>query len=183
MQKRNKKQRILAIDPGTREMGIALLENRDLIHHGVKLLTKRSSPHENLQEGRRIVLRLIKDLRPQVLAVEKAFFANNRNAALLNVLVDEIAALGRRRGLRVVNLAPSTVKRAVAGNGRASKEEVARAVAIRFPELRVYLSQDRKWKMKHHENMFDAVALAIVCQDLVSPRHRKKVNVRKQSRM
>jgi len=163
-------------------MGIALLENRDLVHHGVKSFTKRGSPHENLRDARRVILQLIRDLRPGVLAVEKAFFANNRNAALLNVLVDEIAAVGRRGGIRVVSFAPSTVKRAVAGNGRASKEEVAKAVAIRFPELRVYLSQDRKWKMKHHENMFDAVALAIVCQDLVSPRHRKKAIVRKQGR-
>lgn len=99
--------------------------------------------------------------------MEKAFFADNGNAALLNVLVDEIAAVGRRRGLRVVSLAPSTVKRAVAGNGRASKQEVARAVAVQFPKLRVYRSHDRKWKMKHHENMFDAVALAIVCQEWV----------------
>jgi len=179
---RIKKRRILAIDPGTREMGIALLENGDLIYHGVKVLTRRSSPHENLQEGRRIVLRLIKDFRPQVLALEKAFFANNRNAALLNVLVDEIKAMGRRRGLRILSLAPNTVKKAIAGNGRATKAEVAKVVISRYPELRVYLTQDRKWKQKYHENMFDAVALAIVCQDLASPEHQKEPVARETGR-
>jgi crossover junction endodeoxyribonuclease RuvC len=164
---KHKKRKILAIDPGTREMGIALLENGALVHHGVKILTRRASPHDNLQEGRKLVLRLIRDFRPQVLALEKAFFANNRNAALLNVLVDEIAALGTRKGLKVLGFAPNTVKRHLCGNGRASKAGVARVVVSRYPELKVYLSQDRKWKEKHHANMFDAVALAIVCRDLL----------------
>lgn len=157
------KKKILAIDPGTREMGIALLENGDLIYHGVVVLSRKGSPHAKLQEGRRTILRLIRDFRPHVLAVEKAFFANNRNAALLNVLVDEIRAMGRRRGLRILSLAPNTVKKAIAGNGRATKAEVAKVVISRYPELKVYLTQDRKWKQKYHENMFDAVALAVVC--------------------
>lgn len=62
-----------------------------------------------------------------MLAIEKAFFANNRNASLLNVLVDEIRAIGRRRKLTVIMYAPSTVKKFVCGNGHASKKEVAGA--------------------------------------------------------
>ena len=96
-----------------------------------------------------------------MLAVEKAFFANNRNAALLNVFVDEIQALGQRRKLTVLAFAPSTVKKAVCGNGRASKEDIARAVVARFPELRPYQTQDPKWKARYHGNMFDAVAIAL----------------------
>jgi len=30
------KIKILSIDPGTRELGVALLQNGDLIYHGVK---------------------------------------------------------------------------------------------------------------------------------------------------
>ena len=142
-------------------MGIALLDSRDLIYHGVKIIRHRQSPHENLREARGIVLRMIRDFAPDVLAVEKAFFSNNRNAALLNVLVDEIRAIGRRKKLTVVALAPSTIKKRVCGNGRASKEEVATVVVARYPELKVYLSQDRKWKQRFHANMFDAVALGV----------------------
>ena len=32
----NKKQRILAIDPGTRELGFAIMEENELIYYGVK---------------------------------------------------------------------------------------------------------------------------------------------------
>lgn len=166
----NKKQKILAIDPGTRAMGIALLEDDKLLYHGVKSVPKQKAPHETLREGRKIVLRLINDFDPRILVVEKTFFANNRSAALLNVFVDEIRAIGKRKGLEVIRYAPNTVKKFICGNGRAGKEEVARIVAAKYPELKVYLSQDRKWKESYHHNMFDAVALGIVAISDVAPR-------------
>jgi Holliday junction resolvasome RuvABC endonuclease subunit len=57
--------------------------------------------------------------------------------------------------------APSTVKKFVCGNGHASKEQVAKVIISRYPELKVYLTQDRVWKEKYHRNMFDAVAVAL----------------------
>jgi len=154
--------RILAIDPGTREMGVAFLEGGKLIYHGVKVIRKKRSPHERLQAGREIVLRLIRDFRPAILVVEKTFFARNRNTSLLNVFADEIVSIGKRKGLKVKSFAPSTMKKEIAGNGHATKEEVAGVVVARFPELKVYLTQDRKWKERFHQNMFDAVALAMM---------------------
>jgi Holliday junction resolvasome RuvABC endonuclease subunit len=162
MPKKNSK--ILAIDPGTRELGVAFLEDKKLIYHGVKVIRNGKSPHEKLREGRKIILRLIKDFNPQLLVVEKAFFAQNRNTSLLNVLVDEIRAIGRRKKLKLISYAPSTVKKYICGNGRAGKKEVARVVVAKYPELKVYLTQDRGWKEKYHQNMFDAVALGMMAE-------------------
>jgi Holliday junction resolvasome RuvABC endonuclease subunit len=53
------------------------------------------------------------------------------------------------------------VRKSLVGNGWAKKPEVAVAVAHRFPQLRVHLTQDRRWKERYWQNMFDAVALAI----------------------
>jgi crossover junction endodeoxyribonuclease RuvC len=159
----NNNSKILAIDPGTRAMGIAFLDKGKLIYQGVKVIKDNiRSPHEKLREARKIILRLIKDFRPKILVIEKSFFANNKNAALLNVFVDDIKAIGKRKGLKVISYAPSTVKKFICGNGRASKQEVARAVISRFPELKVFLTQDRAWKERYHQNMFDAVALGII---------------------
>jgi crossover junction endodeoxyribonuclease RuvC len=157
-----KHTRILAIDPGTREMGVALLQDRELIYHGVKTIKKGLTPHEKLKKGRKTVLRLITDFKPDVLVVENTFFVSNKNAALLNVFADEIKTIGKRKGLRVVSFAPNTVKKSICGNGRASKAEVARVVISRFPELKVFLTQDRAWKERYHQNMFDAVALGML---------------------
>ncbi len=154
--------KILAIDPGTRYMGVAFLDNGSIIYCGVKVIRNRRSPHEILWACRKILLRLVKDFRPQVLVVEKTFFAQNKNTALLNVLVDEIRNIGRRKGLQILSFAPSTMKKRICGNGRASKEEVARVIVSRYPELKVFLTQDRKWKERFHQNMFDAVALGVM---------------------
>jgi hypothetical protein len=51
---------------------------------------------------------------------------------------------------------------------------VAIAVAHRFPQLRVYLTQDRRWKEKFWLNMFDAVALALHHQALGKPPSRSR---------
>jgi Holliday junction resolvasome RuvABC endonuclease subunit len=155
------RKKTLAIDPGTRNIGFALLDNGDLVHYGVKTIGRAQSPHYKRQEGRKFISRLIEDFRPQSLLVEKTFFANNRNSALLNAMADEVGALGRRRKLSVRSLAANTVRKAICGNGAASKEDVARAIVSRYPELKPYLSSDRRWKERYHRNMFDAVALAV----------------------
>jgi Holliday junction resolvasome RuvABC endonuclease subunit len=144
-------------------MGVAVVERGNLLYSAVEIFRKLPSQEERLKQGRAAVTRLIHDFRPSVLAVEKTFIGKNRDAALLNVFADEIAALGRRRGIAVRAFAPNTVKKIVAGHGWATKEEVARAVAVEFPKLRAYLPPDRNWKRRRHLNMFDAVALAIAC--------------------
>lgn len=160
--RRNRRTRVLAIDPGTRKMGVAVLDRGELVYHAVLTIQNRTSPHDTLRECRSKVLRLLDDFRPALVAVEKPFFAQNRNTALLNVLFDEIRAIARRRSIRFLSFAPSTIKKAIGGNGRASKDQVALAVVARYPELKIYLGQDRPWKTRHHANRFDAVALALL---------------------
>lgn len=132
-----------------------MLDGDALVYHGVKSISVNLTPRDRLDVGRRIVLRAIRDFRPNVLAIEKAFFAKSRNTALLNVLADEIVSLARRKGIEVRAVAPSTVKKRIAGNGHATKRAVAASVIARYPELKVYRGQDRKWKEQYHGNMFD----------------------------
>jgi hypothetical protein len=35
-------------------------------------------------------------------------------------------------------------------------------IVSKFPELEVYLTQDRAWKERYHQNMFDAVGLGLM---------------------
>ncbi len=170
-----KKNKILAIDPGTREMGVAVLESGHLRYCGVETFRKLPSREERLKQSRAAVARLISDFQPTLLAVEKAFIGKSRCAALLNVLSDAIVAIGRRNGITVVSLAANTVKKVVAGNGWATKEEVAQAVTRQFPKLMAFLPPDRNWKRRYRLNMFDAVALALACsaatRNSPAPRH------------
>jgi len=157
--------RILAIDPGTRLTGAALLDGNSLIYHGVKVVAKGLCPDQTLRRGRDAFVQLVEDFRPNLIVAERPFFGPNRNASLLNVLVDEMRSVARRRGIAFATYAPSTIKKHICGNGRADKRQVACVVVSHFPELKVYLTQDRAWKERFHCNMFDAVALAITARD------------------
>ena len=163
---KNNRHKILAIDPGTRYVGVAFFEGKKLIYYGVKTIQKKFSARDTLQEGRMIISRLISDFKPMTLVVEKTFFSNNRNSALLNVFADEIQTIGKRKGLHVVAYAANTVRKNVCGNGAASKDEVAKVVVSHYPELKPYVTSDRKWKEQFHRNMFDAAALGI-CHYLI----------------
>lgn len=162
------KTKILAIDPGTKTMGVAFFEGEKLIHCGVKIIKTKKSPHDTLKEGRKIILHLINDFAPHILAIEKTFFANNRNAALLNVFFDEIKAIGKRKRLKIICYAPNTIKKFICGNGHASKAEVAKVIVSKYPELKVFLTQDRIWKERYHQNMFDAIGLGEMVKSVIT---------------
>ena len=144
-------------------MGFAVVCGTSLLYHGVEVFSDRSTPDCILASGREKVRRLIRDFRPAVLAIEKTFFTRYRNTAILHVFADEIRKVGRREGLRVIEIAPNTARKIVAGNGWATKDEVARALVGRwFPELRPYLSSagTPRWKRLHHANRTDAISIA-----------------------
>ena len=80
-------------------------------------------------------------------------------------VVNHLRRHRKARGLRQA-YSPSTVKKFICGNGRAGKYDVARVVVSKYPELKVYLTQDRAWKERFHQNMFDAVALGMMVTKL-----------------
>lgn len=144
-------------------MGIAILEGEELAYYGVKTLKKKRPADVLIKTIRQIIYRLCDDYSPDILAIEKTFFSNNRELSLLHVVTDEVKYAARRRGLKVVSYEPKIVRRFICGEGKATKVEVARRMAVRYPELKIYLFQDRSWKEKYWLNMFDAVALGLAC--------------------
>jgi len=163
MPKKNNPTRILAIDPGTRETGVAILENESLCFYGVKTLKKKRPKTVLLKEARKIIYRLIEDYDPQVFVIEKTFFSKNLYTSHLQDLSKEMIAAAKRKGLKTHSYAPKTVRKFVCKDGKATKKDVAQILSARYPELTIYLSQDRKWKEKYWLNMFDALALGLTC--------------------
>ena len=155
--------KILSVDPGTREMGVAILEEDTLIYYGVKSIKQRKTPHKRLKEGNKIISQLIDDYEPNILVIEKAFYVQSKNSSLLITLTQEIMSIGRAKKLKVYEYAPTHVKKIICQSGKATKKEVARTLTNRYPELSPNLTQNRLWKEKYWQNMFDAVALGLTC--------------------
>ncbi len=124
---------ILGLDPGTRVVGYGLVEalgpHLRLVATGVLSAPKSAPVEQRLAKIAKGLSRLVADHRPLVAAMEDAFVRDDPRAALV---MGEgrgalLAVLGEH-GIPVVSYPPASVKRSVAGNGRASKEQVSRMV-------------------------------------------------------
>jgi crossover junction endodeoxyribonuclease RuvC len=167
-------QRILAIDPGTRHMGVAVLQGPELIFATVKIVRKKKmSPEETLKKTERILNRLIQDYQPDTLAVEQTFFVQSQQSPLLNSLTQKIARLGLKNRLQVYTYLPTTVRHCLCHNGKATKMNAAHTIVSRYyPWLYRYYEKDLKkkwWEEKYWANMFDAIALGLTCLNRAKP--------------
>lgn len=124
---------ILGIDPGTSRIGFAFLEKRgdsiNLLECGCLELAKKRSQAERLKAINDEIGRLIGKHRPETAAVEKLFFSKNTKTALSvaearGVLLNICA----QNGLNLMEFAPTEIKLALTGYGRAEKSQVQKMV-------------------------------------------------------
>ena len=155
--------RILAVDPGTRHMGVAIIQGEELLYYAVKSFKEKRPAYQLLIATRDALVQLIDDYRPRVLAYEKTFYVQQKSSAMLHVQEMEIARLGRTKGLVVIGHSPQHIRKILCRDGRATKEAVAAALTQRFPQLEGYRVTNAPRRAKYWHNMFDAVAVGVVC--------------------
>lgn len=149
--------RVLGIDPGSRVAGYGLVELLSRTRQPAKrtLVKNQVSPRHRpaglgyldagtivlgdsrVAVGRRLlklglaVSQLIEEWRPDLLAVEEAFFGKSVQSALrIGEARGVVLYCAERAGLRTTQFAPARIKKSVAGSGRASKESLARMIQL-----------------------------------------------------
>ena len=129
--------RVLGLDPGTLRVGFALLEasgpRLQLIEAGALSTNKRLPYAQRLGAIYSDLCALITRLAPNEAAIEATFVGINARSALK---IGEgrgvaLAALGNC-GLVPAEYPPATIKRAATGKGAASKQQVARMIALQL---------------------------------------------------
>jgi len=126
--------RILAIDPGTKRTGYAVLEvngrTPTLSECGCVFVRGKDLP-ERLLHIHKGIERLFRRHRPQHVIIERPFVGKSvRDAMTLNAgrAVCMLAAAASKA--RVFDYAPAQVKKAATGNGHATKDQVQRMVVV-----------------------------------------------------
>lgn len=152
---------ILALDPGTKELGVAVLLEARLEFYGVKTFKQRQPPHLFLAVVASYITGLIAAHRPTVLAIEQTF-CRQRQSALLNVTAAEIIYAANQHGLRVFVYDPAKVRQTICQHEKGTKGETAQIVARRYPELSRYLKQPTRWETLYWGHVFDAVAVGLM---------------------
>ena len=161
---------ILAIDPGTRELGVAILEGAALRYYGVKTIHARRTVQQLLRQVTGVIKHLIDEYRPDVLAIEKPIVIQ-KSAALAAVVADEIKLTARRERLSVHEYTPAAVRQFICGAGKATKSNTAKAIAGRFFELARYQKNRSHTELLYYAHMFDAIALGLTCNHDITNGH------------
>ncbi len=149
--------RILGIDPGLSRCGYACIEQGSgralkLIAIGVITTPPTNPLPQRLGELRLELTKLMDELEPGVVAVEKVFFQVNVRTAMGVGQASGLAlAEAAIRGCVVAEYTPNEVKSAVAGWGGADKRQVAQMV-----QARLGLAQ-----APHPADAADAAAIAL----------------------
>lgn len=137
---------ILGIDPGTTVMGYGIIHVQKgklkIITYGVIHLNKLPTHPDKLKKIFDRVDAIIKEYRPDEMAIEAPFFGKN---------VQSMLKLGRAQGVCIAaslgnnvpfeEYSPRRIKQSITGKGSASKEQVAAMLQhlLKMEELPKYL--------------------------------------------
>ncbi|MDE6648382.1 MAG: crossover junction endodeoxyribonuclease RuvC [Muribaculaceae bacterium] len=121
---------IMGIDPGTNVMGYGVLgilgKKAEIVVMGVIQLSRFETHYMRLGRIYERVSGLVQQYLPDELAIEAPFFGKNVQSMLKLGRAQGVAmAAALARDIPITEYPPLNVKKAVTGNGQASKEQVA----------------------------------------------------------
>ncbi|MCK8601371.1 crossover junction endodeoxyribonuclease RuvC [Desulfoferrobacter suflitae] len=129
--------RVIGIDPGSRFTGYGVVESSgnqlQHISNGTVCMPARLSFPERLKMIYEELTTVIRDCRPQCMAIEDVFFAKNVKSALkLGQARGAAIMAGVNSGLPIYEYSALQIKQAVVGYGRASKDQVVQMIQYLF---------------------------------------------------
>lgn len=153
---------ILGIDPGTATTGWGLLEVQGAKYRvqswGLIETDKNGSKENRLAKIYEETFNLLKLHKPDVICIEKIFFATNAKTAIAVGQAQGVMLLAASKSkTKVTEYAPGTIKKMTTGSGRANKKEVQRSVR----KILGNHIKSQAHKKTHFDNAADALAIAL----------------------
>lgn len=121
---------VLGVDPGTQVTGYGVVRGDNagsaaLVECGVIRTAATDPLPDRLREIHDGIAELIHRHKPDVMSIEDVFYARNvRTTVVLGHARGVILLAAAQRGMRVHEMTPKEIKKAVTGAGAASKEQV-----------------------------------------------------------
>ncbi|MBI2421515.1 MAG: crossover junction endodeoxyribonuclease RuvC [Candidatus Hydrogenedentes bacterium] len=158
--------RVLGFDPGTATTGYGVVENAGsrllYVAHGTIATPAHTAFETRLLHIHTEARRLIHEYAPAAIAIEKLFFKQNVTTGISVAQARGVLALAAaQEGLPIYEFAPTEVKTAVTGYGKADKRQVQ-------DMIKILLNLE---KAPRPDDAADALALAI-CAIHAIPRTR-----------
>lgn len=154
---KNKKVRILGVDPGYDRLGIAILEKtpdgKEVVLHSECLQTSsKDTIYKRFELIGKKISEILKIYKPDGLAIETLFITKNQKTAMR---VSEVRGIiiyqAIIQGLSVHEYSPMEIKMAITGDGASDKERVIKMVnlLVKMPHTKAI------------DDEYDAIAVAL----------------------
>lgn len=129
--------RIIGIDPGTGILGFGVIEvvgkELKVIDAGVVTTPAHTPLDIRLEDIFDSLSEVIAATKPDVMSIEKLFFAQNVTTAMSVSHARGVAMLaGRKGGMPIAEYTPLQIKQTVTGYGKADKKQVQEMVRIQL---------------------------------------------------
>jgi crossover junction endodeoxyribonuclease RuvC len=129
--------RIIGIDPGTGILGFGVVDTvrgkSTLVTAGVITTPPHTPLDERLEEIFDGLTEIIAETKPDVMSVEKLFFARNVTTAMSVASARGVAILtGRKAKLPIAEYTPMQIKQSLTGYGKADKKQVQEMVRMQL---------------------------------------------------
>lgn len=127
--------RILGIDPGTGILGFGIIDydgkSTKLVDAGVIRTPVKEEDSIRLETIYDELHELIIEFKPQIMSVEKLFFAQNVTTAMTVAQARGVVLLcGKQHKLDLYEYTPLQIKQALTGYGRADKKQIQEMVRV-----------------------------------------------------
>jgi len=154
--------RVLGIDPGTATTGFGVIDVSDkkfkVFDWGLIETAKEGTPESRLVKIHEDLLEKLGQFKPDILAIERVFFATNAKTAIsVGQAIGVMMLSAAKMNVPIKEYAPGSIKKMVAGSGRADKKLMQQAV-------RKHLGakvRSAAHKKTHFDNAADALAVAL----------------------
>lgn len=129
--------RIIGIDPGTGILGFGVIDalrgTYVLVDAGVITTPAHTPLDERLEEIFDGLTDIIAETKPDVMSIEKLFFARNVTTAMSVSHARGVAMLaGRKARLAIAEYTPLQIKQTITGYGKADKKQIQEMVRMQL---------------------------------------------------
>lgn len=129
--------RIIGIDPGTGILGFGVIDvtggKLTVVDAGVITTPAHTPLDERLEEIFDGLTGIVADTNPDVMSIEKLFFARNVTTAISVAHARGVAMLvGRKAKMPIAEYTPLQIKQTVTGYGKADKKQMQEMVRLQL---------------------------------------------------
>lgn len=152
-----KKPNLLAIDPDTRKLGVAVMQGKQLLFYGIKTIKQK---HNKLQQIERVITNIIENYEVSALAIKEIPLSYIKAKEISNV-ANYIKKLAQKVNIPVFQYFSKFACNSVCKTTNATRKQAANCIAIDYPEVARFLDPKRDLQKRYYDKIFTAISLAL----------------------